>query len=120
MLELFILKRKIKGPCWLTLSNVKKIPSDGYRGTWCRQELIVESPKDVTCRPDDINKQSPPLIAVSLDLKIARSSQNTSEIAMISCVVHNKIMQDGLSDDRSYQHFTYFRKLDQMPLPPDI
>jgi DNA polymerase alpha subunit A len=67
-----------------------------------------------------MNKQSPPLVAVSLDLKIARSSQNTSEIAMISCVVHNKIAQDGATEDQSYQNFTYFRKLDQMPLPPDI
>jgi DNA polymerase alpha subunit A len=25
MLELFILKRKIKGPCWLTIKNVQKV-----------------------------------------------------------------------------------------------
>jgi len=25
MLELFILKRKIKGPCWLTIANAKKV-----------------------------------------------------------------------------------------------
>jgi DNA polymerase alpha subunit A len=36
MLELFIMKRNIKGPCWLTLTNVKKVPSDGNRSTWCR------------------------------------------------------------------------------------
>jgi len=24
MLELFLLKRKIKGPCWLTIKNVQK------------------------------------------------------------------------------------------------
>jgi DNA polymerase alpha subunit A len=73
MLELFILKRKIKGPCWLTLTNVKKVPSDGNRSTWCRQELIVDSSKDVTCKPDDMNKQSPPLVSVVLSCKFTRS-----------------------------------------------
>jgi DNA polymerase alpha subunit A len=44
MLELFILKRKIKGPCWLTLNNVKKVTE--YRRTWCRQEIVIDDPKD--------------------------------------------------------------------------
>lgn len=73
MLELFILKRKIKGPCWLTVTNLRKVPVDGNRSTWCRQELIVDTPKDVTCRPDDLNKQAPPLTSVVLSVKIARS-----------------------------------------------
>lgn len=34
ILELFILKRKIKGPCWLTIKDAHKI-SDNKK-TWCR------------------------------------------------------------------------------------
>jgi DNA polymerase alpha subunit A len=120
MLELFILKRKIKGPCWLTISNAKKISADGNRSTWCRQELIVDSPKDVTCKPDDINKQAPPLTSVVLSVKITRSSHNTSEIAMISFLVQNKVNQDGVTDDKTYSNFTLIRKLDTLPFPPDL
>ena len=120
MLELFILKRKIKGPCWLTISNLKKVPADGNRSTWCRQELIIDSPKDVTCRPEDMNKQSPPLVSLVLSMKIARNKQNTSEIAMISFLVHGKVNQDGATKDTSYQNFTLIRKLDMLPFPPDL
>jgi len=34
MLELFILKRKIKGPCWMTIKNPKKVKD--FKKTWCR------------------------------------------------------------------------------------
>ena len=34
MLELFILKRKIKGPCWLTVKAPQKI--NDLKKTWCR------------------------------------------------------------------------------------
>ena len=86
MLELFILKRKIKGPCWLSLTNVKKVSSE-HRSTWCRQELIVDNPKDVTCRADDLNKSPPPLISVTLHAQMLRNAHNTNEIAMISFLV---------------------------------
>jgi DNA polymerase alpha subunit A len=120
MLELFILKRKIKGPCWLTISNAKKISADGNRSTWCRQELTVDSPKDVTCKQEYINKQAPPLTSVVLSVKITRSSHNTSEIAMISFLVEKKINQDDVTDDKAYEKFTLIRKLDTLPLPHDF
>ena len=34
ILELFILKRKIKGPCWMTIKNPQKVGD--IRKTWCR------------------------------------------------------------------------------------
>lgn len=34
MLELFILKQKIKGPCWLTIKNPQK--PQQFRKTWCK------------------------------------------------------------------------------------
>jgi DNA polymerase alpha subunit A len=37
MLELFILKRKIKGPCWLTIKNAQKVGD--VKKTWCKQEI---------------------------------------------------------------------------------
>lgn len=85
MLELFILKRKIKGPCWLTISNAKKVTD--YRKTWCKQEITISNPKDVVCTIDDLNKQSPPMSALTFSCKTTRSAQNTNEIAMISCII---------------------------------
>jgi len=88
MLELFILKQRIKGPCWLTIKNPHK-PS--YRKTWCKQEIVIKNPKDCVCTIDDINRASPPLLSFAFSMKMTRSQHNTQEIALISCIVQNKI-----------------------------
>jgi len=92
MLELFLLKRKIKGPCWL---KIKGFTKPQFKQTWCKHELIISDPKEVFYEIDDINKQSPPMTALSFSMKTTRSQNNTNEIAMISCLVHNEINQDG-------------------------
>lgn len=111
LLELFILKRKIKGPCWLTLKAPKKGVSN-YRRTWCKQEISISDPHDATCTIEDLNKASPPLVSLTFSTKLTRSHMNTNEIAMISCIVQNKINQDGPTRDEKFQSFTLLRKLD--------
>jgi len=39
---------------------------------------------------------------------------------MISCLIQNKVNQDGPTKEEKFQSFTLVRKLDQMPLPFDI
>lgn len=87
MLERFILKRKIKGPCWLKVKGAK--PAANYRHTWSKHEVTVDTPKDVEVTIEELNRQAPPLTQVSFAIKTARSADNTNEIAMISCLVHS-------------------------------
>lgn len=90
MLELFILKRKIKGPCWVTLKNPHKVTE--FQKTWCRQEIIIDDPKNFEITIDDLNRQDiPPLISMTFSFKTTRSQNNTNEIAMISCLIHTNI-----------------------------
>lgn len=117
MLELFILKQKIKGPSWLTLKNVVK---PQFKRTWCKQEITLANPKDCICTIDDVNKASPPLVSLTFSTKLTRSQHNTQEIAVISCIVQNKINQDGPTREEKFQSFTLLRKLDQQPLPFDL
>lgn len=91
MLELFILKRKIRGPCWLTITNASRVTQMDQRRSWSKHEIKIESPKDATCTLDDLNKASPPLVSLTFSCKMTRSQQNTTEIAMISCIVQNKV-----------------------------
>ena len=120
MLELFILKRKIKGPCWLTVKNAQRVLQVNDRRSWCKHEIRVNNPKDIECTLDDLNKQSPPLIGLTLSIKTTRSQHNTTEIAMLSGLVQNKVQQDGPTNEERFQSFTMIRKLDQIPLPHDI
>lgn len=100
MLELFILKRKIKGPCWLTLTNVQK--SSDFKKTWCKQEISISDPKHAFATVDDLNRESPVMTSVTFSFKTTRSQHNTNEIAMISCIIHNKINQDGPTSDERF------------------
>lgn len=119
MLELFILKRKIKGPCWLTITNPQRIMQTEHKRTWCKHEIKIDDPKNVNCTIEDINKVSPPLVSLTLSCKMTRSVQNTTEIAMISCIVQSKINQDGPTKEEKFDNFTLVRKLDSIPLPYD-
>jgi len=116
MLELFILKRKISGPCWLTISNAKKV---NETRTWSKVEVQVDDPHHVEVRIDDLNKESPPLTALCFSIKTTRSQGNTNEIAMISAITHDNILQDKPTNDakQGYRTFTLLRKLDRTPLP---
>lgn len=119
MLELFILKRKIKGPCWLTIRNPTK--NTQFKPTWCKHEVLINDPKQVEITLEDRNRQSPPLTCLSFSLKTARSADNTNEIAMISCLVQNKINQDGPTHDNStMQRFSLVRRLENKPWPFDL
>lgn len=91
MLELFILKRKIKGPCWLTIKDPQRVINIDHKRSWCRHEVKVEDPKSVICSIEDINKVSPPLVSMTLSCKMTRSAQNTTEIAIISAIVQKKV-----------------------------
>lgn len=99
MLELFILKRKIKGPCWLRIKGAKV--NQNYKATWARHEVAIDNPKNVEITLEELNREAPPLTAVSFSLKTTRSADNTNEIAMISCMVQNAINQDGPTNDNS-------------------
>ena len=113
MLELFLLKRKIKGPCWMTIRNAKPVLNQNqFKATWCKQEVQVANPKDIEITVDDINKPSPPLTSLSFSFKTVRSIHNTNEIAMISCLVHNDLNQDGPTSSNKMQVFSMVRRLD--------
>ena len=119
MLELFILKRKIKGPCWLKIK--KPVKNNQFKLTWCKHEVYINDPKDVEITIDELNRESPPLTCLSFSLKTARSPDNTNEVAMISCLVQNQINQDGPTKDNSQiQRFSLVRRLQSNPWPFDL
>ena len=100
MLELFLLKRKVKGPCWMTIKNFKR--STDFRRSWCKHEIVQENPKEINVTIDDLNKPSPPLVSLTFSMKTARNQHNTNEIAMISCIVQSKLNQDGPTKDAQF------------------
>mmetsp|Transcript_38559 Transcript_38559/g.28436 ORF Transcript_38559/g.28436 Transcript_38559/m.28436 type:complete len:80 (+) Transcript_38559:2256-2495(+) len=77
--------------------------------TWCKQEVEVAMPKQVFWTTDDLNKESPPLVALTLAMKMARSKNNTNEIAMLSFIVHQHVSQEGTTEIKGLQNMTLVR-----------
>ena len=71
MLEAFLVKQKIKGPCWLTIKDATK--NNEFKMTWCKHEIIVSSPKNIYATIDDLNKESPPMVGLTFAIKTTRS-----------------------------------------------
>lgn len=82
--ELFVLKRKIMGPCWLVIKN----PEIEFKGvSWCKFEASVKNPKDINplSELDDQSREVPPLTVMSLSIRsIINHHENKREVVCAS------------------------------------
>lgn len=118
-LELFLVKRKIKGPSWLSISkfsscfshqrvrfttsyqcfllsivNIVLLLIDAIgQVSWCKFEIIVDSPKDIQVSTSSKNTvEIPPVIVTSINLKtIINEKQNINEIVSASIISCSKV-----------------------------
>jgi DNA polymerase Pol2 len=102
VLESFILKRKMMGPCWIRIKD----PQPNGRGvvSWCGFELQVDSPKQIT-RLDMVlptgtsPRPAPPVVTVTLKLKtIVNPQTHKNEVVSVSAVCHKQVLLDSASD----------------------
>ncbi|XP_024534663.1 DNA polymerase alpha catalytic subunit [Selaginella moellendorffii] len=118
-LETFLIKRRIKGPCWLSISNPHQIPCSSQI-SWCKVEVSVDSPKDVanisTLKPAF---EIPRLIVASISLKtVVNQKQNLNEIVSASVVFCERVKVDAPMPQSEWnkqemlEHFSIVRKLD--------
>ncbi|KAB1214754.1 DNA polymerase alpha catalytic subunit [Morella rubra] len=118
-LELFLVKRKIKGPSWLSVSNFSSCPAP-QRVSWCKFEVIVDSPKDMRISSSSKNTiEIPPVVVAAINLKtIINEKQNLNEIVSASVICCHKAKIDTPMLPSEWKrpgmlsHFTVVRKLD--------
>jgi DNA polymerase alpha subunit A len=88
-LELFLLKRKLMGPCWITIKNPRTIAESI---SWCSVEVGVEDPKSVVKIPGNEAPPTPPLISMCVSMKTALNTvTHLHEIVVLSALVHTKV-----------------------------
>ncbi|KAJ8546171.1 hypothetical protein K7X08_018754 [Anisodus acutangulus] len=118
-MELFLIKRKIKGPSWLSISKFTSCPN-AQRVSWCKFEVIVDSPKDIQISTSSQNvAEIPPVVVTAINLKtIINEKQNINEIvsASVICCQSAKIDAPMLTSEWTkpgmLSHFTVVRKLE--------
>ncbi|WVZ14207.1 hypothetical protein V8G54_011773 [Vigna mungo] len=117
-LELFLIKRKIKGPSWLQVSKFAT-SSSSPRVSWCKFEVTVDSPKNIKTAPSKITSNIPPVVVAAINLKTTiNEKQNINEIVSASVVCCNMVKIDApmmaseWTKPGRLTHFTVVRQLD--------
>uniref|UniRef100_A0A0K8W209 DNA polymerase n=2 Tax=Bactrocera latifrons TaxID=174628 RepID=A0A0K8W209_BACLA len=91
-LERFLLDRKIKGPCWLTLNQFSVNPAPI---SWCNSDVTVNDPKSIILTEEPKPAPPPPLTLLTLNVRTALNPKTLkNEICMISMLVHNRFHID--------------------------
>ncbi|CAG8559948.1 13104_t:CDS:10 [Acaulospora morrowiae] len=120
-LELFLVKRKIRGPCWLEIKNAQ---IEQKKISWCKVELTVENPKCINPVSEvDLLEplKPPPLRIMSLSLRTVMNHQkHVNEIVAFSARVYSKVFLDGPISAMNLQsnQFTSVRQLNDKPWWP--
>ena len=110
-IELFLLKRKLMGPCWIRIKNPK---CSTEVTSWCRIEVAVENPKFITKVPTDELAPSPLLTSMCLSMKTAvNPATHVHEIIALSALIHSKVDSEAETEVSfsSMRRFTFVRQL---------
>ncbi|TPX37489.1 DNA-directed DNA polymerase [Synchytrium microbalum] len=118
--ELFILKRKLKGPSWIIIKDAQlktKLPT-----SWCKVEVVVDDPKTISVLPpDQAGDKMPPLVVMSLNIKTVYNHQaRTNEIVMASMTVFPSVKLDespASIENLAAHRFSVIRQLNDVPFP---
>lgn len=102
-LEILLLERKIKGPCWLEIKNPQPVKNPL---SWCKLEMNCNGPSNL-CHSTSTNSTSPPpLVVATINIRTVPSKKMTNEIVMIGCLVHNQYFIDKQAPKHPFQqHF---------------
>ncbi|WOL03535.1 DNA polymerase alpha catalytic subunit [Canna indica] len=116
-LELFLIKRKIKGPSWLSISKFTNC-STPQRVSWCKFEIVVDCPKDICVSASKTLLEIPPVVVTAINLKtVINEKTNANEIVTASVICCHKAKIDGPMVASEWKkkgaltHFSIVRKL---------
>ncbi|KAG8835098.1 DNA-directed DNA polymerase alpha catalytic subunit pol1 [Serendipita sp. 399] len=113
--ELFVLNRKIMGPCWLEIKNAN-VANKGV--SWCKLEATVANPDLISPLSDQILKDMPPLTIMSLSLRtVVNHKDNKREIVCISVRVWEENNIEGTTplEKEPSTAVTFVRPLEKYP-----
>lgn len=85
-LELILLERKIRGPCWLDVRNPEAVSNPV---SWCKFEINCLKTTDINLTQTEKPIPPPPLVTVALNVRTVLDQKKLkNEIVMISCLTH--------------------------------
>eukprot|EP00659_Diplonema_papillatum_P014633 gene14633-22379_t len=117
-LEMLLLKKRLKGPAWLNISNFAMV-NPAERVSHCEYEFVVDSYKTMCLMDDWEAAPSPLLKAVSVSLFTELSSRDSVNEIVSAAMAYYWVDPDRSSSDQSVSHCTMIRPPSQgKRLPP--
>ncbi|XP_050513707.1 DNA polymerase alpha catalytic subunit [Diabrotica virgifera virgifera] len=118
-LEIFFLERKIKGPCWLDISNPVPVTNPL---SWCKFEVNCTKMVDLKVTVTEKPLPPPPLVVTAINIRTCINRKTCGhEIVMASCLTHKKYAVDMQPPDPPFQqHFCVIASPGDQTLPFDI
>uniref|UniRef100_A0A8C6YI34 DNA polymerase n=1 Tax=Nothoprocta perdicaria TaxID=30464 RepID=A0A8C6YI34_NOTPE len=116
-LELLLLSRKIKGPCWLEIKNPQ--PSN-QSVSWCKVEAVAVKPALVNVVKD--LSPPPPLVVMSLSMRTVQNPKtHQNEVVAMAALIHQKFPLDKAAPQPPFQtHFCVVSKPNDCIFPYDF
>ncbi|KAK2584167.1 hypothetical protein KPH14_006597 [Odynerus spinipes] len=91
-LELLLIERNIKGPCWL---DVKCTIPTGVQTSWCKMNVTCMKMENISVSSESQKLAIPPMVIATLNVRVsahAKSQQN--EVVMVGILFHHKYYID--------------------------
>ncbi|XP_063979720.1 DNA polymerase alpha catalytic subunit [Diachasmimorpha longicaudata] len=117
-LELLLIERDIKGPCWLEIKN--PIVVEGL-ATWCKLQVNCLKMENISVHKDDDGRKLsiPPMTVTTLNIRTSlNAKEQTNEIAMISVLSHDDFQIDKAAPKPAFQqHYCFITHPKSTPWP---
>lgn len=118
-METFLIEKKIKGPCWLTLRN---FTITDRSSSWCKVQVVCPDTNSIQVSQMEKSAGPVPLSLMTLNIRTAFNPKTIkNEIVMIGCLVNTKFAIDKKPDKTPFQrHFCGFTRPSLTVWPNDL
>ena len=110
LFEQFVLGKNVMGPCWLKIADADC--GAIHNASWCKLEVSVTKPNNITVLSNSDNLDAPPMTLMSLSLRTTfNAKDNKQEILMASAMIYDNFsLTDTTSiDEMPCKSFTIMR-----------
>ncbi|KAL0122747.1 hypothetical protein PUN28_007448 [Cardiocondyla obscurior] len=115
-LELLLIERKIKGPCWLDVKNIS--PTAG-RFAWCPQIVVSSDMDNISVCSQE--KAKPPMVIATLNVRMSLNAKLQNEVVMVVVLIHHKYNVDKEPPKPPYERqFCFITHPRDIPWPRQI
>ncbi|CAG4921539.1 unnamed protein product [Colias eurytheme] len=112
-LEMLLLERKIKGPCWLEIVEPDNVQA---KVSLCKLEANCDDMENISVIRGDEDMEPPPIVVATINMRTATDPKtNRTKILMISCLAHSNFpIHKPPPNPPFQQHFCVMTKCNEL------